>query len=334
MPNRNDYTVGWICATETENVAAQEILDEEHEGPESVQQNDNNIYTLGRIGKHNVVIAALPHKQYGLVNAANAARDMAHSFPNVKIGLLVGVGGGVPSATHDIRLGDVVVSSAGLSSGGVFQHDYGKKKQDEEFATTGFLNQPPMILLKAIQALRTKHKRKGHQIHEAIEAIVQNNTRLRKEYKQPDRSTDRLYKSSFTHAGSDNDSCTVVCGDDSGNLISRTERAEDEDNPIIHYGLIASGNQLLKDAQLRDKLALHREILCFEMEAAGLMNHFPCLVIRGISDYCDTHKSKQWQGYASMAAAAYAKELLSIIPPNKIEAEAPLIQSMAQGSSS
>ncbi|CAH0052895.1 unnamed protein product, partial [Clonostachys solani] len=330
IPNCEEYTVGWICATHTENAAAQEFLDEEHEGPESVQQNDNNIYTLGRIGKHNVVIAALPHKQYGLVNAASVARDMVHSFPNIKIGLLVGVGGGVPSATHDIRLGDVVVSSAGLSSGGVFQHDYGKKKQDEDLATTGFLNQPPMILLNAIQALRTKHERKGHQIQDAIEAIFQNNKRLRAKYKQPDRSTDRLYESSFTHAGSDNDSCMVVCGDDSGNLISRTERAEEDDDPTIHYGLIASGNQLLKDAQLRDKLALEREILCFEMEAAGLMNHFPCLVIRGISDYCDTHKSKQWQGYASMAAAAYAKELLSIIAPNKIDAEAPLIQSMAQ----
>ncbi|CAG9999075.1 unnamed protein product [Clonostachys byssicola] len=330
MPNRNEYTVGWICATHTENVAAQVFLDEKHAGPESVQRNDDNIYTLGRMGKHNVVIAALPHQQYGLVNAASVARNMVHSFPNVRIGLLVGVGGGVPSSIHDIRLGDVVVSSPDPGSGGVFQHDYGKKKQDEDFTTTGFLNQPPMILLKAIQKLRAEHEIEGHQIQEAIEAIFQKYKKLRAKYNQPDRSTDRLYKSSFTHKGSDSDSCTVVCGDDRDNLRSRTKRAEDEDDPIIHYGLIASGNQVLKDAEYRDKLALEKEILCFEMEAAGLMNHFPCLVIRGISDYCDTHKSKQWQGYASMTAAAYAKELLNIIAPNNIEAEAPLIQSMAQ----
>ncbi|KAH6957582.1 hypothetical protein BKA56DRAFT_460849, partial [Ilyonectria sp. MPI-CAGE-AT-0026] len=60
---------------------------------------------------------------------------------------------------------------------------------------------------------------------------------------------------------------------------------QDEDNPTIHYGVIASGNQLIKDASVRDKLAAEEDILCFKIEAAGLMNHFPCLVIRGICDY-------------------------------------------------
>jgi nucleoside phosphorylase len=94
-----------------------------------------------------------------------------------------------------------------------------------------------------------------------------------------------------------------------------------EDTPAIHYGLIASANQLMKDARVRDTLAAEKDVLCFEMEAAGLMNYFPCLVIRGICDYSDSHKNKEWQGYAAMAAAAYAKELLCRIPPNKIEAE-------------
>jgi nucleoside phosphorylase len=64
--------------------------------------------------------------------------------------------------------------------------------------------------------------------------------------------------------------------------VCRTERAEEDDNPAIHYGLIASANQLMKDAQVRDTLAAEKGVLCFEMEAAGLMNHFPCLVIRGM----------------------------------------------------
>ncbi|KAL3444390.1 hypothetical protein BJX65DRAFT_310973 [Aspergillus insuetus] len=46
------------------------------------------------------------------------------------------------------------------------------------------------------------------------------------------------------------------------------------------------------------------------MEAAGLMNTYPCLVIRGICDYADSHKNKAWQGYAAATAAAFAKELL------------------------
>ena len=50
------------------------------------------------------------------------------------------------------------------------------------------------------------------------------------------------------------------------------------------------------------------------MEAAGLMDQLPCLVIRGICDYCDSHKNKHWQGYAALAAAAYARDLLAVVP--------------------
>jgi nucleoside phosphorylase len=112
-----------------------------------------------------------------------------------------------------------------------------------------------------------------------------------------------------------------ICDADPSKLIPRRERTEDEDNPAIHYGLIASANRLMKDALVRDRLVAEMDVLCFEMEAAGSMNHFPCLVIRGICDYSDSHKNKEWQGYAAMAAAAYAKDLLCRIPPNKIEAE-------------
>jgi nucleoside phosphorylase len=59
-------------------------------------------------------------------------------------------------------------------------------------------------------------------------------------------------------------------------------------------------------------------MLCFEMEAAGLMNSFPCLVIRGICDYADSHKNKRWQPYAAATAAVCAKEVLSAIPPAEV----------------
>ncbi|KAJ4243520.1 hypothetical protein NW757_011159 [Fusarium falciforme] len=82
-------------------------------------------------------------------------------------------------------------------------------------------------------------------------------------------------------------------------------------NEVIHYGLIASANRVLKDAAVRDRWAREHGILCFEMEAAGVMNTFPCLVIRGICDYADSYKSKEWQEYAAATAAAYAKLLLT-----------------------
>ena len=318
---RDDYTVGWLCAISTEYVAAQAFLDEEREGPEYVPLNDNNNYTLGRVGKHNVVIAVLPDGEYGISSAASVARDMLHSFPNIRIGLIVGIGGGAPSRKHDIRLGDIVVSTPRDGNGGVFQYDFGKTIQDQSFQVTGFLDQPPMVLRTAVNGLKTQYERKGHQLEEAINSILKENPRLRQKYKRPDPSNDRLYQTGVTHPPDNEASCAAACGDNPLNLILRPERTKDEDNPAIHYGLIASANQLMKDALIRDKFAKEIDVLCFEMEAAGLMNQFPCLVIRGICDYSDTHKNKEWQGYAAMAAAAYAKDLLYQIPLNKVEAE-------------
>jgi nucleoside phosphorylase len=120
MSNPNDYTVGWICAISTEYVAAQVFFDEKHKGPEHVFTNDNNNYTLGKVDRHNVVIAVLPDGEYGTSSAAIIARDMLHSFPNIRIGLMVGIGGGAPSQKHDIRLGDIVVSAPRDGKGGVF----------------------------------------------------------------------------------------------------------------------------------------------------------------------------------------------------------------------
>jgi nucleoside phosphorylase len=98
----------------------------------------------------------------------------------------------------------------------------------------------------------------------------------------------------------------------------------------MHYGLIGSGNRVIKNSHVRDRL-VKQDILCVEMEAAGVMDIFPCLVIRGICDYCDSHKNKRWQSYAALAAAAYAKELLSTIPVLEVEA-APVALDILQGS--
>ncbi|KAH8588249.1 hypothetical protein B0O99DRAFT_665061 [Bisporella sp. PMI_857] len=294
-----DYTVGWICAISTEYVAAQAFLDERHDRPEYVSDNDNNDYTLGKIGEHNVVIAVLPDGEYGTASAAMVARDMLHSFPNIRIGLM-----------RDIRLGDIVVSAPRDGKGGMFY-----------FHTTGFLNLPPTVLRTAMNGLKAQYESDGHQLNVAINRILEKKRRLRRKYERPEPSTDRLYQAQFTHPPNDEALCAAVCGDNPSSLMLRYERTEDEDNPTIHYGLIASGNQLMKDALTRDRLAAEEDVLCFEMEAAGLMNHFPCLVIRGVCDYSDSHKNKTWQGYAAMAAAAYAKDLLRRIPPNKVGAE-------------
>ncbi|KAI9162805.1 Ankyrin repeat and KH domain-containing protein [Paramyrothecium foliicola] len=327
MSDPQQYTVGWICALVTEFVAAQAFFDEEHDELEIMADNDNNSYALGRIGKHNVVMAVLPKSEYGTTSAATVARDMLRTFPNVRIGLMVGIGGGAPAphAQRDVRLGDIVVSSRDNGKGGVFQYDYGKAIQDWKFEHTGTLNQPPPLLLTAVGKLEAKYRRKGHQLSAEIDRALEQWPKLRKEYSRPPVDMDRLYRSDFVHQNSAI-RCEELCGNDPTLLISRPERDEQDDNPAIHYGIIASANQLMKDAIARDELAASHGVLCFEMEAAGLMNHFPCLVIRGICDYSDSHKNKQWQGFAAMAAAAYAKDLLNQILPSRIEGEKPVIQ--------
>ena len=319
MSDPKNYTVGWISAIKTESVAARAFLDETHE-VRYVSENDDNFYTLGKIGKHNVVVAVLPDGEYGTGSAACVARDMVRSFPNIRIGLMVGIGGGAPSEKHDIRLGDIVVSAPRDGKGGVFQYDFGKKIQDQLFEPTRYLNQPPRFLRAAINGLETQYEFEGsHQLEEAINKVLGGKPHLSEKYGRPDPGSDRLYKATFIHRGDKEASCAKVCGGDLSNLEDQRPRANKEGSIVIHYGLIASGNELMNDAQKRDEIVNDAGVLCFEMEAAGLMNHFPCLVIRGICDYSDTHKNKEWQGYAAMAAAAYAKDLLSQIAPGRVE---------------
>ncbi|QGA13764.1 hypothetical protein EYB26_001415 [Talaromyces marneffei] len=336
MADPVQYTIGWICAISTEYVAAQTFLDKKHGLPDRLSPGDCNNYTLGTIEGHNVVIAVLPNGEYGTASAAVVATHMLRSFPNVRVGLMVGIGGGVPSPKHDIRLGDIVVSSPFEGQGGVVQYDFGKAIQGQSFQLTRFLNQPPMILQTAVSGLNTQYEIEGHNLHDAVCEVLEQKPRLRRRYQRPDPKTDRLYESNVIHPSSDIQAaeCVVTCGDKPPMLITRKSRTDDHDNPMIHYGLIASSNQLMKNALTRDKLAAEKDVLCFEMEAAGLMNHFPCLVVRGICDYSDSHKNKEWQGYAAMVAAAYAKDLLRQIVPSQVETERKIVDIMAsiQGS--
>ncbi|RBQ73889.1 hypothetical protein FVER14953_20410 [Fusarium verticillioides] len=316
MVNYNIYTIGWICAIQAELVAASELLDEEISETVPTPKEDNNAYTLGKIGNHYVVIAALPMGQYGIVNAASVARDMLRTFPNVRLGFMVGIGGGVPTK-HDIRLGDVVVGVPKKRSGGLVQYDHGRAIQGNGIGIMGALNQPPTSILTAIAKLDAWHVRKGCKLKQTVENILEKNSNLVEAgYGRPPKDTDRLYNPEFVHPLGTT-SCLTVCPE--SNLVQREPRKNDQDSPKIHYGIIASGSQLMEDAIARDRLAENESVLCFEMEAAGLANHFPCIAIRGICDYSDSHRGDDWQGYAALMAAAYAKELLLLIPPEKVE---------------
>jgi nucleoside phosphorylase len=139
----DDYTVGWVCALPVELAAAQEMLDEEHHDLErDPASSDDNLYALGSINGHNIVIVCLPAGRIGNNPAAVVATQLRASFKAIRFGLIVGIGGGVPSAEADIRLGDVVVSQPHQTFGGVVQYDSGKTTPTG-FARTGSLNSPP-----------------------------------------------------------------------------------------------------------------------------------------------------------------------------------------------
>lgn len=175
--NRADYTIGWICALVTEYTAAQEFLDVEYPQPDHTDSSpgDDNHYTHGAIGKHNVVIAVLPKGVYGTSSAANVATNLARSYPNVRAGLMAGIGGGAPTRDRDIRLGDVVVSEPANGECGVFQYDFGKLLQKDAYEYTRLLNQPPVALRTALSGLQARHQRKGHGLEKAIDDVLTRN---------------------------------------------------------------------------------------------------------------------------------------------------------------
>lgn len=309
--SHNDYTIAWICALPPEIAAAEAMMDERHSSLPT-NPNDDNTYILGRIHDHNIIIACLPSGIYGTTSAATSAAQIQFTFRSIRCGLMVGIGGGVPSKKADIRLGDVVVSKPMGGFGGVVQYDYGKAVSGNRFEHTGVLNKPPPVLLTAISRLQAAHMSRASQISNLLSETISRNPTMRDRFTYRGARQDLLFDSEYDHRESENtcDKC------DTSRLVARSTRPGHD--PVIHYGLIASGNQVVKRGRTRDELAREIDILCFEMEAAGLMDNFPCLVIRGICDYADSHKNKQWQEYAAATAAAYAKELLSVIPAKQI----------------
>ena len=376
--SHNDYTVGWVCALPKEQTAATAMLDQIHPNLPKPPR-DDNVYTLGSAGKHNIVIVCLPKGKYGNNSAAIVATQMIDTFPSIKFGLMVGIGGGIPPK---VRLGDVVVSTPTDQYPGVVQWDFGKAEESGKFKRTGALDNPPRALLAALAKLEVEHEMKGSKIPKYLDELKENWPKLVPKYIRSNSLKDILFAADNPHRnrsrwqvvfemvletiltfltyllgwwafapverGTRQATNATVDTELDGEQERSVEVDDDEDDnncrfcdmtrvikrkpkPMrVHYGLIASGNQVIKDAMFRDALnkGLGGNVLCVEMEAAGL-NNFPCVVIRGICDYADSHKNKNWQEHAAAVAAAFAKELLSVVPAQEVE-QMPTIKSKGQ----
>jgi nucleoside phosphorylase len=352
----NDYTVGWVCALPKEQTAATAMLDQIH--PDLPKPpNDHNTYTLGSIGKHNIVITCLPKGKVGTNPAATALTRMVSTFPSIKFGLMVGIGGGVPPK---VRLGDVVVSVPVDQHPGVVQWDFGKAEKDGNFKRTGALNNPPGALLTALTKLETQHEMNGSKIPQYLDDLEKNWPNLAPKYTRSDSLKDPLFALENTRRSRNRwhvifsmlwEKILSLLGyllgwwalasiDRGGEQVMNSTVSTAVDGKQsrpgdirVHYGLIASGNQVIKDAKFRDSLneSLGGNVLCVEMEAAGLMNDFPCIVIRGICDYADSQKNKDWQEHAAAIAAACAKELLEYVQPSDVYGERPVKDILGRG---
>ncbi|KAJ3544429.1 hypothetical protein NM208_g3059 [Fusarium decemcellulare] len=302
-----DFLIGWVCVLEKEFNAAMDILDEKYGTNYDANfvpgNGDRNEYHLGRIGGHNVVINCPQSGTSGLLKAFQTATSMKSTFSAIRFVLLVGIGGGAPSEKTDIRLGDVVLGTA------VIPYKQGKLT-DVGFKPTGHKLQPPQELLTAVTRLR--HSLRGETTLEyMIDEAVRQGDGLQAMYSRP--SDDRLLLSDALHQDKMCDCIQPRLGDVS-KLVTRPMRPPGR-LVETHCGIIGSADQVLKNAIERDRLASKEDIICFEMEAAAVMQSTRSITVRGISDYSDGHKNDAWHDYAALAAAVCAKELLKSLPP-------------------
>lgn len=215
-----------------------------------------------------------------------------------------------------------MVSSPRGRYGGVVRYDFGAWTGEDRLEFSGHTNSPPGFLLTAVKALQSMNSMKcGTKIPAFLQEMRSKiHIDESKTFEDQGSACDNLFQKDYLHPKeSANKDCEACC--ELSKSESRQDRgigaARQRDTPKIHYGNIASSNQLQISAAKRDQLHNDHEVICFEMEGAGVIHNHPCLVIRGICDYSDSHKNKKWQTYAAATAAAYTKELLEILPASK-----------------
>lgn len=322
------FDIALICALREESDAVEAAFDcffEDDELHYEKVAGDPNSYTFGKIGAHHVVLAYTPGM--GKASSASLAASFRASFPNIRLGMVVGICGGVPQPAEreKVFLGDIIIST------GVVQLDFGRQYADQfvrKDTIQDNLARPNSEIRGFLHQLQG-WKARGH----LQQNISRNNSEIcAKEgfasWVRPTAVHDRLYRADYDHIHRDPRICSVcaqsrgslvVCerarissceqlGCDQSQLIQREKSTGD--TAAIHFGRIASGDQVMKSAADRDRIANQEDIVAFEMEGAGVWDNFPTIMVKGVCDYADGHKNKQWQKYASVAAAACAKALL------------------------
>ncbi|KAI6084967.1 hypothetical protein F4821DRAFT_241966 [Hypoxylon rubiginosum] len=307
MASREDYAVGWVCRLPVEVAAAKAALDRVHDNLPTDQDSDgNNNYILGNLQGHNVVVAY--PKVYGKSSLADVTAQLHASYPSVRFNLMVGIAGGVPDTKDDVRLGDVVVSKSAAGWSGIVEYDVNGERAKDQIALRRVLDQPTLLLLTAMGKAETAAVFEESKMPRYISEIVQKDPVT---FAHPGLEQDILFDANYDHAT--NESEEGGCNHCDPDRI-RSRQPREVQDPVVHYGSIASARHLTRNGAGRDQFARKHDILCFEKEATRMRDAAQYLVIRGISDYADSHSSDIWHAWAAATAAAYAREVLSFVP--------------------
>lgn len=305
----DDYTIVWIAVLPIEAEAALGVLDKVHDGRFETIRGDDYIYIGGEINGHNVVVATWPTGHiYGVGSAAALANQVKARFRNIWFALLVGVAAGLPNIyskppakCRDIRLGDVLVSVPEKASTGIIQYDLGRDMEDG-FSPNGRQAETPAIVRAAIGDIKLRMKKpfKAENIFGRYLVAFQ----------------EKLEKDKFLCPSQEEDILFITSGEMAltSERIERVPRDKSE-RTRVWYGNIGSGNSMMRNPRRRDMLRDEHDLIGLEMEAAGVINTLPTGVIRGVCDYGNGQKNKDWQPYAAAVAAVYAKGILYTITP-------------------
>jgi nucleoside phosphorylase len=313
--NHDDYTIAWLAVLPIEAEAALGILDKQHDGQFESVRGDDYIYIGGEINGHKIVVATWPTGQnYGVGAAAALANQVKARFSNIWFALLVGVAAGLPNLSsidpakrRDIRLGDVLVCIPDKSSSGIIHYDLGKDTESG-FLLNGRQAETPAIVRAAIGNIQLTKKRPfrtGNKFASQLAAFQKDTEDMK--FLCRSQEDDKLFASSKEKGAAQT-------------LIKREPRDESE-RTQVWYGNIGSGSSMMRNPRRRDELRDTHDLIGLEMEAAGIMNTLPTGVIRGVCDYGDGQKNKDWQPYAAAVAAVYAKGILDTINPKVTQAQ-------------
>ncbi|KAG8628320.1 hypothetical protein KVT40_004193 [Elsinoe batatas] len=268
------------------------MLDQEHTSTGL----DRGAYVLGSIGGHNIVLAMLGAS--GMNDANVTVLQALHDFSSIRLGLMVGVGGGLPSKSVDIRLGDVVVGP-----------------HTSEIIVERDIGHPPKVLTDAVKRVQGKHLMGIDKICDQLDHLLSRRSGIPTRFARPPKENDKLFMPGYQHEG---DRSCADC--DEAQLVSRPTRLDEI--PHVFCSTIGSTNAMTTKNHVREDLP-RKGVICVDREITGLVRSFPCLVIRGICDYADSHKYEDWRDYAAATAAAYTREfLLDLEPASVLQLEA------------